>query len=147
MIGAVFSILAGIGGAVVSLFTGTTEQLEVMNERQWKEAHTDPDLQLHYALMTGDPSKYEEIWNKIEEYKRNGGINSHRYAEAWKDVGTYRLTFCNSKGVPTQAYQGNREHGVRLLMMSDGLLTTYMASGQNPYQKQREDRYNRRLHW
>ena len=68
---------------------------EYMN--QWSDRELEEKLKGEVKI----PSKYNEIWERIEKYKEDGGywsIHCGRYAaSAWESVGEKRLPLFNNK--------------------------------------------------
>ena len=83
-----------------------------------EQSQTDFVLERQLILDIENQKKYDEIWTRIELYKRNRGHYSLIYDKLWETVGKQRRRFCSERGTPIREYEGNREFGLKLLMMT-----------------------------
>ena len=130
MLGNLFWILAGAGYLTKESVVKNVHRDPKERERSRRIAEsTDRELENQLLRDTCDPKKYNEIWDYLEIYKRDGGVFSD--GPNWGRVGRYRLEFFNKKGVPTKEYEGNRELAVRLTLETYGKVPYLVAQFQN----------------
>lgn len=131
--------------------------------KQYVAEHTDLELEERLMREVESPSKYNEVWERIENFKRENPVYCKREADkswkkkydgtygyfsrfGWQDVGYSRLEFRTSKGSlygKTQRedilLEGNRNIAVYLLMQTYGKMKLSHAKTQaeNMYRPQR----------
>lgn len=84
------------------------------------------ELESELWSMVGDPSKYDEVWDRIELFKRK---NPHLcLAKEWEIVGTRRFPLHTAKSSARSAILSLKTATVRLLCRTYGKLTPDHAS-------------------
>ena len=136
-----FSIFAGAG------FLANKSRKERQEKRasltrndlidQYIKKYTDPELEKKLIHDILDPQKYDEIWDRIESYKkrRGGWYVWKRHNPAWQEVGTHRLPFRTMSGqtytknqYENNVLQGNRNKALYMLMHTYGKMTVNDAT-------------------
>lgn len=108
--------------------------------REFVEQHTDKQLEEKLMADVKNPSMYDKIWRRLEEFKRDNPLfckaRTTEYAGfGWGNVGKERLGFFNAKGglygrsqYEELVLRGNRNIAVYLLMQTYGKMTENHAN-------------------
>ncbi len=118
--------LIGLGALAGSSIKERVSAIPSSKEKQWMDSVTDKELERKLWYDIHDPSKYNEIWERIERHKEAKGAFTHE--PLWDKVGQRRLRFFNAYGKATKQYEGNREHGLLYLMETYEKLPHFRAS-------------------
>lgn len=104
--------------------------ISVFREEFFKK-YTDIPLEVSYRVASRDPANYDALWERIEQYKAEGGKMALFYENTpdtwWKNVGEKRLKIFTDDGKlrSDDGYENlrmmdNREIMVNLLMNTHG---------------------------
>lgn len=85
--------------------------------QQYLQEHTDPALEAEWTEKVMDPACYDEIWERLEDYKRSGGrysiwspdVTTRRF---WSEIGTHRPILFDRFGRPLNGPGTVIENGV-----------------------------------
>lgn len=135
-IGDILSFLGGAGflaNKAVGEHRKRTEEL-TRNEmiQKFVKKYSDPILEERLRQDIQNPDKYNEIWERIESYKAQGGgwYRWNRDHAAWQEVGSNRFPFRTESGnlhAHTQyedtVLESNRNKALFMLMHTYGKMT------------------------
>ena len=97
--------------------------ISVFREEFFKK-YTDIPLEASYRVASRDPANYDALWERIEQYKAEGGKMALFYENTpdtwWKNVGEKRLKIFTDDGYENLRMMDNREIMVNLLMNTHG---------------------------
>lgn len=142
-VGDLFGILAGAAFVAREVGIEISERAEgeVRSKliKEFVAEHTDVELEHKLIADVENPYKYDEVWNRLEEFKRNNPIFCKKHTSqydrfGWENVGKARLRFRDSNGTligknqnEELALKGNRNIAVYLLMQTYGKMTENSA--------------------
>ena len=142
-VGDLFGILAG--GAFVAREACIEIGEKAEGEERAKQIkvfiaeHTDAELEQRLTADVENPSMYEEVWKRLEEFKRDNPVFCKQHTSqydrfGWANVGKERLNFRSEKGSLIGSSQNeelilksNRNVAVYLLMQTYGKMTVNAA--------------------
>jgi len=134
-------ITAGFAYLFGSSIKETCKDVGIAQKRKLKEEYialnSDRELEARLGKEILMPSKYNEIWERIERYKRDGGsfyvLRSYDYFKKseWDDVGKSRLPMFNHRGeLLKNCGTINADRILQLLINTYGKMTVGQAGGE-----------------
>lgn len=142
-VGDLFGILAG--GAFVAREAGIEICERAEGEarskliKEFVVEHTDAELEQKLTADVENPSMYNDVWKRLEEFKRDNPLFCKKHTSqydrfGWENVGKERLPFRDAKGTLIGKSQNeelilksNRNIAVYLLMQTYGIMTANSA--------------------
>jgi hypothetical protein len=125
MLGELFWAVAGgiylVGHSIKGDISKLNEAEQDKIIMDYMRTHTDMELEKRLRIEVGTPSIYNEIWERIEDYKRNDGAFTKLGGSSddlWASVCESRLPLFDNKGRIPKRTMIEYNHGsvLRLLM-------------------------------
>ena len=136
LLSGLFGLLAGgamIAKDSIDAARENVRSMEIAEARkEYVKAHTDSELEERLMHDVENPEKYEDLWERIESFKRDNPVFCSKHASryerfGWNNVGHERLMFRSAKGglygktqYESMLLDGNRNIAVYLLMQTYG---------------------------